>query len=78
MKTLMIAVSFAVFATTGFAHAAESAPTTVDKSAVVHVQQWSPKSDAAPRTRAQVREELVQAEKSGRLAYLNSTLYQGS
>jgi multidrug efflux pump subunit AcrA (membrane-fusion protein) len=77
MKALMIAVSLAVSATTGFAHAAESAPTTVDKTAMVNAQQWSPQSDVAPLTRAQVREELVQAKKSGQIAYLHSTLYRG-
>jgi Domain of unknown function (DUF4148) len=81
MKALMIAVSFAVLATTGAAYAApnaaDSAPATVEKTDVVSSGQWSPNSDAQPRTRAQVRAELVQAQKSGELAYLDSTVYRG-
>jgi hypothetical protein len=43
------------------------------------VGQWVPPYDEAvqPKTRAQVYQELVQAEKDGQLAYLNSTIYAG-
>lgn len=77
MKAFMIAVSFAVFTTTGVAYAADSAPTTVEKSDLVSSGQWSPNRDVQPRTRAQVKEELVQAQKSGELAHLDSTVYKG-
>jgi hypothetical protein len=84
MKVLMIAVSLAVLATTGAAYAANSAAnsaagsgsTSVEKSNVARTDQWSPGNAALPRTRAQVRQELVQAQKSGELALLNNTLYR--
>jgi hypothetical protein len=76
MKPLMIAVSLAVLATSGAAYAADSAPVTVGKSDALHQGQLSSESTALPRSRAQVREELVQAQKSGELAYLNKTLYR--
>jgi thiol-disulfide isomerase/thioredoxin len=42
MKALMIAVSFAAYAITGLAYAADPAPTTVEKSGVVRSAQRSP------------------------------------
>lgn len=68
MKALLIAVSLAVSATAGVAGAAEAAQATAPQIM---------KSNTTQVTRAQVRAELVQAEKSGQLAYLESTLYKG-
>lgn len=78
MKASMIALAFAAFATTGFAYAATPAPTSATQSVVVQTAQWSPAhQDVAGKTRAEVRQELVQAEHDGQLAYLNK-FYQGS
>jgi len=46
---------------------------------VAQAGQWVPPYGQAvqPKTRAQVYHELVQAEKDGQMAYLNSTLYSG-
>jgi hypothetical protein len=77
MKALMIAVSLAACATASLAHAADPASTTIDSPGAGAAQQWSPHGDMQRRTRAEVREELVQAQKSGQTAYLNKTLYRG-
>ncbi|CAB3798616.1 hypothetical protein GCM10011400_57240 [Paraburkholderia caffeinilytica] len=78
MKTSMIALAFAAFATAGFAHASEAPATTAAQSAVAQVQQWNPsQTGATQKTRAEVRHELVQAQRDGQLAQLGS-LYRGS
>ncbi|MFM0280448.1 DUF4148 domain-containing protein [Paraburkholderia sediminicola] len=78
MKTSMIALAFAAFATAGFAHASEAPTTTGGQSNAAQVQQWNPsQSGAMQKTRAEVRHELVQAEQDGQLARLSS-LYRGS
>ncbi len=59
--------------------AAMSAPasTPAASSALAQAGQWVPPygQPIAGKTRAQVYQELVQAEQDGQLAYLNSTLY---
>jgi hypothetical protein len=86
MKTLMIAtiLSIAVttpaFAQTAPAQGATSQPYTAPANAAMTTAQngaWVPPEGQAiaPKTRAQVYQELVQAEQDGQLAYLNSTVY---
>jgi len=77
MKALMIAVSFAACATTGPADAADFGPAPAQNSSDTSQGQWSPRNDAQPLTRAEVRAQLVQAPGSGELACLNSTIYKG-
>ncbi|MGX6998263.1 DUF4148 domain-containing protein [Caballeronia sp. KNU42] len=78
MKRSMIALAFAAFAVSGWAHAAGTAGSDGEAASNVQTQQWSPSRDnIAPKTRAQVRQELVQAERDGQLARLNTTLYRG-
>ncbi|NPT55391.1 DUF4148 domain-containing protein [Paraburkholderia elongata] len=79
MKTSMIALAFAAFATAGFAHASD-APTaaTEGQSGAAQMQQWNAsQSGTMQKTRAEVRHELVQAQQDGKLPRLNS-LYRGS
>jgi Domain of unknown function (DUF4148) len=86
MKTLMIATILSVAATTpAFAQTAPAqgatpqpyvAPATANTAAVQNGAWVPPDGQAiAPKTRAQVYQELVQAEQDGQLAYLNSTVY---
>ena len=78
MKTSMIALAFAAFATAGFAHASDAPATTSGQSAAAQMQQWNPgQTGAMQKTRAEVRHELVQAQRDGQLAQLSS-LYRGS
>jgi Domain of unknown function (DUF4148) len=77
MKALTIAVSFAACATTGLAYAADFGQAPAENSSVTSQGQWSPNDGAQPLTRAQVRAQLVQAQRSGELAYLNNTFYKG-
>lgn len=58
---------------------ATAAPQVAQAAVPAQVGQWVPPYDEAvqPKTRAQVYQELVQAEKDGQLAYLNSTIYAG-
>lgn len=78
MKHSMIALAFAACAVSGWAHAAGTSGTSDDAANNAHTQQWSPiRNSIAPKTRAQVRQELVQAERDGQLARLNTTLYRG-
>jgi hypothetical protein len=79
MKTMMIALAFAGIAgitatSSAFAQSAGEAPAP---AATAQAGQWvSPDSQAvAPKTRAQVYQELVHAEQDGQLDYLNRTLY---
>jgi hypothetical protein len=73
MKASLIALAFAAFATTGIAHAADSAAMNGGVSNVAQTQQ----NGVAPKTRAEVRHELAQAQQDGELARLQS-LYHGS
>jgi hypothetical protein len=76
MKYLMIALALvgATAATSAFATTATQLNTT---SAVSQGGQWVPPNGqpVAGKTRAQVYQELVQAEQDGQIAYLNSTVY---
>jgi hypothetical protein len=89
MKALKIAALFGILATsTAFAQsnpastaAPANAATNVAMSAAApQAGGWVPPygESVAPKTRAQVYAELVQAEKDGQLAYLNSTIYAHS
>jgi hypothetical protein len=86
MKAIKIAVLLGILATgSAFAQsnpataaASNSTSTTVAMSnAAPQDGAWVPPYGQAivPKTRAQVYGELVQAEKDGQLAYLNSTVY---
>jgi hypothetical protein len=57
--------------------AATASPPADAPSAVTQAGQWTPPygQPVAGKTRAEVYQELIQAEKDGQLQYLNSTLY---
>jgi hypothetical protein len=83
MKTLMIttllglAISTSAFAQSQ-AQPTDALPSNVNNAKVVaQTGQWIPPDGQtiAPKTRAQVYQELVGAENDGQLAYLNSTVY---
>jgi len=86
MKTMMIALAFAGLATTGSAFAQSTTPTQSPAQApaqapvpvtVAQAGQWVPPDGQtiAPKTRAQVYQDLVKSEQDGQLDYLNRTLY---
>ncbi|WP_027794936.1 DUF4148 domain-containing protein [Paraburkholderia acidipaludis] len=83
MKTLMIVAALAglVTTTSAFAQSANAGTASVRPAATqvaANAQgSWVPPygQPVAQKTRAQVYQELVQAEQDGQLAYLNSTLY---
>ncbi|MEQ5841100.1 hypothetical protein BWP39_13430 [Paraburkholderia acidicola] len=89
MKSLMIAIALVGAASATSAFAQTSAPVTQQPAAAAtqvasdntqaaaQAGQWVPPygQPIVGKTRAQVYQELVQAEKDGQLAYLNSTLY---
>jgi hypothetical protein len=78
MKRSMIALAFAACAVSGWAHANGTVGSGDEAASNVQTQQWSPtRNSIAPKTRAEVRRELVQAERDGQLARLNGTLYRG-
>jgi hypothetical protein len=78
MKASMIAFAFAALATTGIAHAADSVAANGGQSGAAQTQQWTPSQNGfAPKTRAEVRHELVQAQHDGQLASLQN-LYRGN
>jgi hypothetical protein len=78
MKRSMITLAFAAFAVSGWAHAAGTVSSAGEATSNVQTQQWSTtRNSIAPKTRAQVRQELVQAEQDGQLAALSSTVYRG-
>jgi hypothetical protein len=78
MEVSMIVLAFAAFATTASAYAANSVDVNAGANDVQQVHQWAPVQSAQKvKTRAEVRQELVRAEKDGQLAALNK-LYQGS
>ncbi|MFM0203369.1 DUF4148 domain-containing protein [Paraburkholderia fungorum] len=81
MKTSILALALAASLTTGLAHASETAAAHSTDSGVAQSQSWSAAGngqDVAPKTRADVRQELVRAEHDGQLVYLNNNLYRGS
>jgi len=81
MKTMMIALAVAGLAATGSAFAQStttaSDQTTAAQTTVAQAGQWIPPDGqtVAPKTRAQVYQELVKAEQDGQLGYLDRTLY---
>ncbi|WP_144154309.1 DUF4148 domain-containing protein [Paraburkholderia sp. BCC1885] len=88
MKTLLIAIAFVGATATASAFAQTTATENQQTAASTQVAansgspmgqagQWvSPDAQAnTGKTRAQVYQELVQAEKDGQLDYLNSTIY---
>ncbi|MEA3094825.1 MAG: hypothetical protein QOJ04_6167 [Caballeronia sp.] len=78
MKRSMITLAFVASAVSGWAHAAGTVSLAGDAASNVQTQQWSPaRNSIAPKTRAEVRQELVQAQRDGQVAYLNRTLYRG-
>ena len=78
MKTSMAAVAFALFAIAGVARASDATATVAGQPGTTQTQQWNfSQTDATQKTRAEVRQELVQAEKAGQLASLRN-LYRGS
>jgi len=78
MKRSMITLAFAACAVSGWAHAAGTNSLAGEAASNVQTQQWSPtRSSIAPKTRTEVRQELVQAQRDGQIAYLNGTLYRG-
>ncbi|WNC93817.1 DUF4148 domain-containing protein [Paraburkholderia sp. FT54] len=83
MKVSMIALTLAACVVGSVAHAAvaPASTSTVDASQIAQAAQpqWSASAaSVTSKTRAQVRRELVQAEKDGQLANLNRSLYMGS
>jgi ABC-type glycerol-3-phosphate transport system substrate-binding protein len=76
MKTMMIALALAGLAATGSAFA-QSTTTAPAQTTVAQAGQWIPPDGqtVAPKTRAQVYQELVKAEQDGQLDYLDRTLY---
>jgi hypothetical protein len=70
MKSTIVAVALVASAFTGVAHAAmPQAPAQQAVAAATHAY--------AGKTRAEVKQELVQAQRDGQIAALRS-LYQGS
>lgn len=74
MKISIIVLAFAAFTASGLAEATdnEMAPTVAQTE-----QSGASRIGVFPKTRADVRRELVQAQKDGQLASLSS-LYRGS
>jgi ABC-type glycerol-3-phosphate transport system substrate-binding protein len=80
MKTMMIALAFACtgLAATSSAFAQSAAPAQAPApTTLTQTGQWVPPDGEtiAPKTRAQVYQELVKSEQDGQLDYLNRTLY---
>lgn len=90
MKTLLIAATFVGLASATSAFAQSTPSTTASNPATAATQVAQNNGAATPsqggwvppygqpvvqKTRAQVYQELVEAEKDGQLAYLNSTIY---
>jgi hypothetical protein len=74
MKTSIITLAFAAFAASGFVQAADNATTA---TATPTEQSGTSRIGASQKTRADVRHELVQAQKDGQIASLNK-LYRGT
>jgi Domain of unknown function (DUF4148) len=80
MKTSIITLAFAAFAASGFVQAADNATTataTATATATPTEQSGTSRIGASQKTRADVRHELVQAQKDGQIASLNK-LYRGT
>ncbi|QQC66441.1 DUF4148 domain-containing protein [Paraburkholderia ginsengisoli] len=78
MKVSMIALAFAAFATTASAYAVTSVDANTAPYDAQQTHQWTPEhGNTTAKTRRDVRQELVRAQKDGQLAALNK-LYQGS
>jgi ABC-type glycerol-3-phosphate transport system substrate-binding protein len=82
MKTMMITLALAGLATTGSAFAQSTTPAQTPAQAptpvtVAQAGQWVPPDGQAiaPKTRAEVYQDLVKSEQDGQLDYLNRTLY---
>jgi len=82
MKTMMIVLAFAGLATTGSAFAQNTTPAQAPAQTpapviVAQASQWVPPDGQtiAPKTRAEVYQDLVKSEQDGQLDYLNRTLY---
>lgn len=89
MKAIKIAALLGILATSSaFAQSSQATAATPSNTATTVAMSnaapqaggWVPPygEAVAPKTRAQVYGELVQAEKDGQLAYLNSTIYAHS
>ncbi len=80
MKARTIALAFAAcaaIATAAPAYAGSTADTSANDHGAQQAHQWAPVAPSPKaRTRAEVREELVRAEKDGQLAALDK-LYRG-
>jgi hypothetical protein len=79
MKYLMIAIAFVGATATASAFAQTSAQLAQNSNSTVEqAGQWVPPygEEQAPKTRAQVYQELVHAEQDGQMQYLNSTIYE--
>jgi hypothetical protein len=76
MKVSTIAVALALSATTLSAFAANPSTVAMSNVDAQQTHQWAPMQTAA-KSRAEVRQELARATKSGEIASLNK-LYQGS
>ncbi|MGF6573818.1 hypothetical protein ABH945_005939 [Paraburkholderia sp. GAS333] len=74
MKVTMLALALAACAMTGSAYAANP---TANSIADTHAASFDSQNTPHAKTRAEVRQELVRAEKDGQLAALNK-FYQGS
>jgi hypothetical protein len=78
MKVTMLALALAALATTASAYASNPANTQAANNESQAALQWSAaQSTPHAKTRAEVRQELVRAQKDGQLAALNR-FYQGS
>ena len=78
MKVSMIALAFAAFATTASAYAVTSVDANAAQYDAQQTHQWAAEHNGATaKTRQDVRQELVRAQKDGQLAALGK-LYQGS
>ncbi|WP_158938168.1 DUF4148 domain-containing protein [Burkholderia sp. S171] len=78
MKRSMISLALAVCAVSGWAHAAGTVSVGGNGISDVQTQHGSAApNDITPKTRSQIRQELVEAKRDGQLAYLDSTLYRG-
>jgi hypothetical protein len=74
MKNSIIALALVAGAFTGIAHAAVTTQSDANNTAAAHMEQVQ---QQAQKTRAQVRQELIQAQKDGQIAAL-ANLYRGS
>ena len=82
MKYLMIAAALigATMTASAFAQSNPSNNQTASAATMSQGGHWVPSygQQVAGKTRAQVYQELVQAEQDGEMAQLNTTVYKGS